>query len=66
MITYFGVMKDGIYFSKIRKELTEAGIKVLDYYSKFRIVKFQSEKELIVTDFDFFVSLEAEKEDFSI
>lgn len=64
MNTYFGVLKDGIYFNKVKKKLSDAGVKVLNYYPKFRIVKFQSEKELTVADFDVFLSLEQEKEDF--
>ena len=66
MITYFGVLKDGVYFSKIKKILKEAGVKVLDYYPKFRIVKFGSYKELTVADFDFFISVEDEKDNFPL
>ena len=64
MNTYFGVLKDGIYFNKIKKNLTDAGVKILNYYPKFRIVKFQSEKEFTVADFDIFLTVEQEKEDF--
>ena len=65
MYTYYGVLKDGIYFVSIRKILKAAGVKVLDYYPKFRIVKFMSLKELTTADFDCFVSVELEKESFS-
>ena len=64
MNTYFGALKDGIYFYKIKKNLTDAGVKILNYYPKFRIVKFQSEKEFTVADFDIFLTVEQEKEDF--
>lgn len=64
MNIYFGVLKDGIYFNKIKKKLTDAGVKVLNYYSRLRIVKFESDKEFTVTDFDFFQTIEQEKEDF--
>ena len=64
MNTYFGVLKDGIYFNKVKKKLTDAGVKVVKYYSRLRIVKFESDKEFTVTDFDFFQTIEQEKEDF--
>jgi hypothetical protein len=64
MNIYFGVLKDGIYFNKIKKKLSDAGVKVLNYYSRLRIVKFESDKEFTVTDFDFFQTIEQEKEDF--
>lgn len=64
MNIYFGVLKDGIYFNKVKKKLTDAGVKVLNYYSRLRIVKFESDKEFTVTDFDFFQTIEQEKEDF--
>ena len=31
MNTYFGVLKDGIYFNKIKKNLTDTGVKILNY-----------------------------------
>ena len=61
MYTYYGVLKDGIYFVSIRKILKAAGVKVLDYYSDPRIVKFKSIKELTTADFDYFVLVELEK-----
>ncbi len=64
MNIYFGVLKDGIYFNKVKKKLSDAGVKVLNYYSRLRIVKFESDKEFTVTDFDFFQTIEQEKEDF--
>lgn len=42
MYTYYGVLKDGIYFLKIKKDLIDAGVKILDFQTKFRIVKFMS------------------------
>ncbi len=64
MNIYFGVLKDGIYFNKVKKKLTDAGVKAVNYYSRLRIVKFESDKEFTVTDFDFFQTIEQEKEDF--
>ena len=64
MNIYFGVLKDGIYFNKIKKKLSDAGVKAVKYYSRLRIVKFESDKEFTVTDFDFFQTIEQEKEDF--
>ncbi len=66
MITYFGALKDGISFSRVKKKLTGAGIKVLNYYPALKIVKFESEATIAETDFDFFVALEEEKDDFSV
>lgn len=43
----------------------DSRVKVLDYYPKFRIVKFMSLKELTTVDFDLFLSVELEKESFS-
>ena len=43
----------------------DSRVKVLDYYPKFRIVKFMSLKELTTADFDCFVTVELEKESFS-
>ena len=57
MNTYFGALKDGIYFYKIKKNLTDTGVKILNYYPKFRIVKFQSENEFTVADFDIFLTV---------
>ena len=65
MYTYYGVLKDGIYFLKIKKDLIDAGVKILDFQTKFRIVKFKSVKEFTTVDFDFFLSVELEKESFS-
>ena len=65
MYIYFGILRDGIYFNRIKRNMSHAGVKVVDYYSKFRIVKFKSEKEFTTVDFDFFVSVELEKESFS-
>lgn len=64
MYTYYGVLKDGIYFNSIKRNMSDAGVKVVDYYSKCRIVKFKSEKELTTVDFDFFLSVESESESF--
>ena len=65
MYTYYGVLKDGIYFLKIKKDLIDAGVKILDFQTKFRIVKFMSLKELTTADFDCFVTVELEKESFN-
>ena len=31
MYTYYGVLKDGIYFLQIKKKLKDAGLKMLDF-----------------------------------
>ena len=66
MIIYFGVLKDGINYVKIKKKLTEAGLIIRNYYPVLKIVKFESEKKITQADFDFFVAIEEEKNDFSI
>ena len=64
MNIYYGVLKDGFYFTRVKKILKESGVKVLDYYSDYRIVKFKSIKEFTVMDFEFFLSVESEMEGF--
>ncbi len=66
MTTYFGVLKDGISFTKIKKKLSDSGIIILDYYPKLKIIKFKTEKKISGTSFDFFVTVEEEKNDFFI
>ena len=66
MIIYFGVLKEGINYVKIKKKLTEAGLIIRNYYPALKIVKFESENKITQADFDFFVAIEEEKNDFSI
>ena len=66
MITYFGILKDEIYYSRIKKELTDAGVVILNYYPQLKVVKFESEKVISEINFKFFESIEEEKDDFSI
>lgn len=64
MNIYYGVLKDGFYFTNVKKILRESGVKVLEYYPSYRIVKFKSIKEFTVTDFEYFLSVESERESF--
>ena len=66
MKKYFGVIKDGISFKEVKTKLSDLGIKILKHYSKLRIVKFEIDKDVSEINFDFFVSIEEEKEDFFI
>ena len=36
MIIYFGVLKEGINYVKIKKKLTEAGLIIRNYYQRIR------------------------------
>ena len=45
MIIYFGVLKEGINYVKIKKKITEAGLIIRNYYPALKIVKFESEKK---------------------
>ena len=66
MITYFGILKDEIYYSRIKKKLTDAGVVILNYYPQLKVVKFESEKVISEINFKFFESIEEEKDDFSV
>ena len=66
MKTYFGILKDGKSFSRVKAKLQKLEISVLGYYPKLRIVKFETDRNISVSDFDFFTTVEEEKDDFSI
>ena len=66
MKTYFGILKDGKSFSRVKAKLQKLEISVLGYYPKLRIVKFETDRNISVSDFDFFTTMEEEKDDFSI
>ena len=53
-------------FKEVKTKLSDLGIKILKHYSKLRIVKFEIDKDVSEINFDFFVSIEEEKEDFFI
>ena len=63
---YFAILKKEILFSKITKSLEERGLNILKYYPKLRVIKFENENEIKLSDFLEFESLEKEKNDFSI
>lgn len=63
---YFAILKKEILFSKIKKSLEERGLNILKYYPKLRVIKFENENEIKLSDFLEFESLEKEKNDFSI
>jgi hypothetical protein len=66
MKTYFGVIRDGWSFKDVKTKLTNLGIKIGKYYPKLKVVKFETDKEIFQIDFDFFIAVEEEKEDFII
>lgn len=66
MKIYFGVLKDGVSFVRVNRKLTDAGITVLRYYPKLKIVKFETGKKITEINFDFFITVEEEKDDFTI
>ncbi|MPN38319.1 hypothetical protein SDC9_185843 [bioreactor metagenome] len=66
MKTYFGVIQGGTSFKEVKTKLANLGIKTVKHYPKFRIVKFETDKNISEIDFDFFITIEAEKEDFFI
>lgn len=61
---YYGVIRDKIPFSRVETELTIAGMRVINYYPRLGIVKFDSDLQVTTTNFDFFDSVEEEKNDF--
>ena len=61
---YYGVIRDEIPFSRVETELTIAGMRVINFYPRLRIVKFDSEYRVTTGNFDFFDSVEEEKSDF--
>jgi len=61
---YYGVIRDEIPFSRVETELTISGMRVINYYPRLGIVKFDSEHQISSHDFDFFDSVEEEKSDF--
>lgn len=66
MNTYFAVLKEGVSFTKVSRALKASGIKIISYYRKLGIVKLETEKSISDIDFDFFVSIEKENDNFSI
>lgn len=64
MNIYFAVLKEGVSITKVSRKLSDAGMKMLKYYPKLGIVKFETEKKTTEIDFNFFLSIEEEKEDF--
>lgn len=66
MKIYFGVIKDGISYNKVKKNLSDAGITILGYSPKLKIVKFKTDRIISETDFDFFITIEEERDDFSL
>lgn len=66
MNTYFAVLKEGISFAEVIGELTDSGMKIIKHYPELGIVKFETEKKISEFDFDFFLSIEEEKDDFAL
>ncbi|HHV84832.1 MAG TPA: hypothetical protein GXX42_03300 [Petrimonas sp.] len=66
MKTYFGVIQGGISFKEVETKLVNSGIKIVKHYPKFKIVKFETDKNIPEINFDFFITVEEEKEDFFI
>ena len=66
MKTYFGVIQNGRSFKEVKMRLTGLGIKISKYYPRLKIVKFETEKEVSEAKFDFFITIEEEKEDIFI
>jgi uncharacterized iron-regulated protein len=66
MKIYFGVIQNGRSFKEVKTRLTGLGIKISKYYPGLKIVKFETEKEVSEAKFDFFITIEEEKEDFFI
>ena len=66
MKTYFGVIQNGRSFKEVKTRLTGLGIKISKYNSGLKLVKFETEKEVSEAKFDFFITIEEEKEDFFI
>ena len=63
---YFAVLQNTILYSKVKKSLMERGLKILKYYPKLKVIKFETEKEIKLIDFPEFESVEEEKNDFSV
>lgn len=63
---YFATLKEGVLYSKIKKDLADKDLKVLKYYPKLRVLKLETEQEIQLSDFPDFESLEKEKTDFSV
>lgn len=63
---YFATLQEDVLYSKIKKDLAEKGLKVLKYYPILRVIKVETEKEIQLSDFPDFESLEIEKTDFSV
>lgn len=66
MKIYFGVIKNGTSFKNVKLKLTGLGIEILKYYPKLRIVKFETDQIIPEIGFDFFSTVEEEKDDFLI
>lgn len=63
---YFAVLQNTILYSKVKKSLMEKDLKILKYYPKLRILKFETSKAIELSNFPEFESVEEEKNDFSV
>lgn len=64
MKTYFGILKKEIRFLNAENWMKSAGIRVIRYYPKLRLVRFETDKKPDELFSRFFDSLEEEKDDF--
>ncbi len=64
MKIYFGILKKEIRFSDMEKRMRSAGIRVIRYYPKLRLVKFETDKKQDELFSHLFDSLEEDKDDF--
>lgn len=63
---YFAVLQNTILYSKVKKSLMERDLKILKYYPKLRVLKFETNKAMEFSKFPEFESVEEEKNDFSV
>ena len=64
MKIYFGILKKEVRFSEAEKYMRSAGIRVIRYYPKLRLVRFETEKKPDEWFLHFFDSMEEERDDF--
>lgn len=65
MKIFLGVLKEDFRFGKIKSELENLGLKVIKYFPKLRIVKFEC-KDIASANLPYFKSIEEERQDFTI
>ncbi len=67
MPIYFGVLKEEVSYCDIQDQLDEETVIVTKHYPRLNLIRFESKLDIesLMEKYDFFISVEEEKTDFS-